>query len=113
MNNNKGFITPQGLAGSWGDNLPDKNMPEVTDTLGLGISVREPYLAKTLEDDVNYLTLLTPDTKGKIRYTITAAALRDETSPRSSKEWFAYLKKWRRGLDAPVKVTVAKTTRKR
>lgn len=111
MNNNKGFITPQGLAGSWGDNLPDKNMPEVTDTLGLGISVCEPYLAKTLEDDVNYLTLLTPDTKGKIRYTITAAALRDETSPRSSKEWFAYLKKWRRGLDAPVKVTVAKTTR--
>ncbi|WP_367307154.1 hypothetical protein [uncultured Duncaniella sp.] len=48
-----------------------------------------------------------------MRYTITAAALRDETSPRSSKEWFAYLKKWRRGLDAPVKVTVAKTTRKR
>ena len=108
MNDNEGFITPDGLAGSWGWNLPDKSMPQVTDTLGLGICVPAPYLHKTLEDDVNYLTLVTPDVKGKIRYHITAAALRDETSPRSADEWFKQLKAWRREVTNPVKVTVKK-----
>lgn len=108
MNNNTGFVDSNGLAGSWGDNLPDKGMPEVTDTLGLGIYTPAPYLVKTLEDDVNYLTLVSPDKNGKIKYSITAAALRDETSPRSDKDWFAYLKQWRRLLANPVKVTVKK-----
>ena len=108
MNDNEGFITPDGLAGSWGWNLPDKSMPQVTDTLGLGICVPAPYLHKTLEDDVNYLTLVTPDVKGKIRYHITAAALRDETSHRSADEWFKQLKAWRREVTNPVKVTVKK-----
>jgi len=106
MNDNEGFIRPDGLAGSWGNNLPDKNMPEVTDTLGLGISVCAPYLKKTLEDDVNYLTLISPDRNGKIIYNITAAALRDECSPRNAKAWFGYLATWRRLLDNPVKISV-------
>ena len=109
MNDNVGFIDADGLAGSWGWNLPDKGMPEVTDTLGLGICVPAPYLHKTLEDDVNYLTLVTPDANGKIKYYITAAALRDETSPRSAEEWFRQLKAWRREVTNPVKVSVRKT----
>lgn len=112
MNDNEGFIRPDGLAGSWGNNLPDKSMPEVTDTLGLGISVRAPYLVKTLENDVNYLTLIKPDRNGKIRYSITAAALRDECSPRDAKAWFDYLTTWRKHLDNPVKVSVSKTHKK-
>lgn len=109
MNDNEGFIRTDGLAGSWGNNLPDKNMPEVTDTLGLGISVSAPYLKKTLEDKDNYLTLVSPDSNGKIKYHITAAALRDECSPRDAKAWFAHLNSWRKQLDNPVKVTVSKS----
>lgn len=108
MTDNVGFITPEGLAGSWGSNLPDKNMPEMTDTLGLGIFVETPYLAGTLEDDINYLTLLKPDSNGDIRYRFTSAALRDTTSPRSAEEWFAYLREWQKLVANPVKVTVKK-----
>ena len=81
-------------------------MKEVTDTLGLGIYVPARYLDRTLEDDVNYLTLLKPDRNGNIRYSFTSAALRDETSPRSADEWFAWLRKWQRSLANPVKITV-------
>lgn len=109
MNDNEGFIRSNGLAGSWGNNLPDKGMPQLTDTLGLGISVSAPYLVKTLEDDVNYLTLVSPDRNGKIKYYITAAALRDECSPRDAKSWFDHLAMWRKHLENPVKVTVSKT----
>lgn len=106
MEDNVGFVNADGLAGSWGWNIPDKGMKEVTDTLGLGIYVPARYLDRTLEDDVNYLTLLKPDRNGNIRYSFTSAALRDETSPRSADEWFAWLRKWQRSLANPVKITV-------
>lgn len=105
---NNGFVSTDGLAGSWGSNIPDKNLPEMSDTLGLGIFVGAPYLAQTLEDDVNYLTLLKADSSGNIRYHFTAAALRDETSPRTADDWFAYLRNWKKSLENPVKITVKK-----
>lgn len=111
MNDNEGFIRPDGLAGSWGNNVPDGNNPHLVDTLGLGISVSSPYLVKTLVDDVNYLTLIKADSKGKIKYNITAGAVRDECSPHDSKAWFDYLVAWRRHLDNPVKVQVLEKSR--
>lgn len=112
MNDNQGFIRNDGLAGSWGNNIPDKGMPQVADTLGLGISVAAPYLVKVLEDDINYLTIISPDRNGKIKYNITAASLRDECSPRDAKAWFEHLATWRRHLDNPVKISTGKTNKK-
>lgn len=81
-----------------------------SDTLGLGIFVPAPYLSGTAEDDVNYLTLLRPDSHGQIRYSFTSAALRDVTSPRTSDEWFETLKKWRETKRRPVEVKVISPT---
>ncbi|MCH5326332.1 MAG: DUF4861 family protein [Duncaniella sp.] len=106
MEDNTGFISADGLAGSWGWNVPEKKYEELRDTLGLGLFVPAQYLDRTIEDDVNYLTLLKPDAKGRIKYSFTSAALRDETSPRSADEWFAWLRRWQREKAHPVKVTV-------
>ncbi|MCM1521299.1 MAG: DUF4861 domain-containing protein [Muribaculaceae bacterium] len=106
MEDNTGFVNQDGLAGSWGWNIPEKKYQELKDTLGLGIYVPKPFLYRTIEDDVNYLTLLQPDSRGNIRYTFTSAALRDETSPRTAEAWFAWLKRWKKELANPVKVTV-------
>ncbi|MCM1164026.1 MAG: DUF4861 domain-containing protein [Muribaculaceae bacterium] len=106
MEDNTGFVNPDGLAGSWGWNVPEKKYKELTDTLGLGIYVVPAYLERTQEDEVNYLTLLHPDRDGNIRYSFASAALRDETSPHTPQEWFAWLKRWQNELANPVKVTV-------
>lgn len=105
---NEGFIRPDGLAGSWGSNIPDKGMKDVVDTLGLGIFVPAPYLAETKEDDVNYLTVLKPDANGRIHYTFTSGAVRDITSPHNANDWFAYLRQWQNEMKNPVKITVKK-----
>jgi len=105
---NEGFIQPDGLAGSWGSNIPDKGMKDVVDTLGLGIYVPAPYLKETKEDDVNYLTVLKADSNGHIKYTITSGAVRDITSPHNAADWFAYLRQWQNELQHPVKVTITK-----
>lgn len=39
---NEGFLQTDGLAGSWGSNIPDKGMKDLSDTLGLGIYVAPP-----------------------------------------------------------------------
>lgn len=106
MEDNTGFVNPDGLAGSWGWNIPEKKYQELRDTLGLGLFVPAVNLDRTLEDDVNYLTILKPDSKGRIRYSFASAALRDETSPRTPDEWFAWLRRWQNEKANPVKITV-------
>ncbi len=103
---NQGFITKSGLAGSWGTNLPDKGMPDITDTVGLGIYVSPTYLRSTKEDDVNYLTLLKTDKKGRIRYSFTSGAERDSSSPHSASQWFDHLNKWQTIKQNPVKINI-------
>lgn len=103
---NEGFINADGLAGSWGSNIPDKGMKDISDTIGLGIYVPSPYLQSVKEDEVNYLTLLRADRSGRIRYSFISGAERDSASPHTSAAWFDHLKTWQRLKANPVKVRV-------
>lgn len=103
---NQGFVTTDGLAGSWGSNVPDKNMADVSDTVGLGLWVADDNLVSVKEDDVNYLTILRPDSKGVIRYSFTSGAVRESASPHSADDWFDYLRNWKALKSSPVKVRV-------
>lgn len=88
-----GFIDPTGIAASWGSNIPDKNHPELVETVGLGIIVDPVNIISVKEDDVNYLVLLKPDSEGKIRYRVYATATRLKDSPADANEWFNTFKK--------------------
>lgn len=103
---NQGFVTTDGLAGSWGSNVPDKNMADISDTVGLGLWVADDNLVSVKEDDVNYLTILRPDSKGVIRYSFTSGAVRESASPHSADDWFDYLRNWKVLKSSPVKVRV-------
>lgn len=103
---NQGFVTSDGLAGSWGSNVPDKNMADISDTVGLGLWVADDNLVSVKEDDVNYLTILRPDSKGVIRYSFTSGAVRESASPHSANDWFDYLRNWKALKSSPVKVRV-------
>lgn len=103
---NQGFLTEKGLAGSWGTNTPDKGMADIKDTLGLGIWVPAANLKGIKEDDVNYLTLLKPDNNGVIRYSFTSGAMRDSASPHSAEAWFSHLRDWEKLKANPVKIHV-------
>ncbi len=89
--NNQGFIKPEGYAASWGENIPDKNHPELVEGVGLGIIVAPENIVKTLEDDLNYLVLVRPDKEGKIRYKVIATGSREKDGVKSYKEWSKYI----------------------
>lgn len=92
-NNIDGFVLPEGIAASWGTNVPDKNHPELVETVGLGIVVDPANVVSTLEDDLNYLVFVKPDATGKIRYRVTATGKREKDSGFCcQKKWFPYVK---------------------
>ena len=90
--NNEGFITPEGLAASWGSNIPDKNHPEIVEQVGLAIEVDPLNIIEEREDDLNYLFLVKPDKEGKIRYKVIAGGDRENNGFKNASEWFKYIK---------------------
>ncbi len=91
--NNKGFLMPEGIAASWGDNIPDKAMPESIESVGLGIEVESANIVNIHEDALNYLFILKPDAEGNIRYKVTAAGSREKDGMATAEEWFDYMHK--------------------
>ena len=103
---NKGFIEPTGLAGSWGLNVPDKATPELIQGVGLGIHVTPPFLRETKEDDLNYLCLLQPK-NGYIAYDIAICAAMEEQGFHSAQQWFEWLQKqWSMELTSKIETHV-------
>lgn len=89
--NNRGFIKPEGYAASWGENIPDKNHPELVEGVGLGIVVAPENIVKTVEDPLNYLILVRPDKEGKIRYKVIATGSREKDGVKTYEEWSEHI----------------------
>ena len=95
---NKGFIQKDGLAGSWGKNIPEKGEPDNVETVGLGVYIPQVYVSKTLEDSNNYLILLNTNGKKSLKYNLTFCAAKEEQGFKDSKSWFEYLNQWKNQL---------------
>lgn len=100
---NEGFLQPDGLAGAWGLNVPDKAAEDLVEGVGLGVYAPEPFLSSTKTDDLNYLTILRP-VDGHIRYHLAICAQMEETGFHTRSEWFHWLRQWRAQLDTPCTV---------
>lgn len=90
--NNEGFILPEGVAASWGKNIPDKAVPDIEDQVGLSIFIDPQYIVDSLEDDLNYLFIVRPDKEGRIRYRIVASGDREKEGFKTADQWFDYVK---------------------
>lgn len=97
---NIGFYNTDGLAGSWGTNLPEKGDTVLIprETVGLGIYVRKPYINHAKEDANNYLYMVRPDAQGNIKYHFTFCCTQEEQGFKNRQEWFTYLKEWEQEL---------------
>ena len=89
---NEGMVSSEGWAVSWGENVPDKGgAPDLVEGVGLAIEVDPANVVETIEDDLNYLVIVRPDSNGKIRYRVTAAGTREADGFRSYDQWKDYI----------------------
>lgn len=89
---NKGFISEDGYAASWGSDVPDKNYPEWIEQVGLAIEVDKRNIVESREDDLNYLFILRPDEEGKIRYKVISCGSREREGFGNADEWLEYIR---------------------
>lgn len=101
-----GFMQDDGLCGSWGCNVPEKNEPGHREWVGLGLYAAPGNRIGLREDDFNYLTLLRPDKDRQVRYRLTVCARREKDGFKTAQEWFDYLRQWKAETDSPCTVTV-------
>ena len=105
---NVGFLQANGLAGSWGTNLPEKtdtiNNPR--ETVGLGVCVPKQYVNSTMENAANYLVIMDTDGGQNLSYHLTFCTAKENKGYKESKEWFAYLRQWQKELQHPCRITV-------
>ena len=104
---NEGFVQADGLAASWGRNVPDKAAEDLVEGVGLGVYVPSNCLSGTEEDTYNYLTLLRP-VDGHIRYWLSICALMELGGFQNASQWFAWLNSWKEELRQPCTVKIKK-----
>ncbi len=105
---NVGFLQTDGLAGSWGTNLPEKtdtiNNPR--ETVGLGVCVPQRHVNKTVENDANYLVIMDTNSGQSLSYHLTFCTAKEEKGFKKSEAWFAYLRQWQEALKHPCRVII-------
>lgn len=104
----QGYVKKDGIAASWGCDYPDmgKKQQWAPEAIGMAVYVPKEYIRDTKEDELNYLFVVKPDSKGGIRYYLTFCADKEAEGYHTAKEWFNSLDEWEEALNHPVRVKV-------
>ena len=103
------FSDKQGLRGCWGTDWPVSAKDSVghkRETVGLGICIPAKNIVRELpvnKDNYPYVVNTATD---ELHYFITFGSDNEDFGYHSAKEWFEYLKAWKKDLEAPLQVKV-------
>ncbi|WP_337567878.1 DUF4861 domain-containing protein [Prevotella sp.] len=109
--NDKMYSDHKGLVGDWGGNWPNGAKDSIAGkpkiVVGLAVNVPEKYVISEPANQKDQF-LYTLGMKGSDRLTYNMAFTCDKESFgfKDAKEWFAWMKQWKKELENPVKVTV-------
>lgn len=109
--NGKMYSDHKGLVGDWGGNWPNGAKDSIAGkpkiVVGLAVNVPEKYVISEPTNQKDQF-LYTLGMKGSDRLTYNMAFTCDKETFgfKDAKEWFAWMKQWKKELDNPVKVTV-------
>lgn len=107
----KVFSDHKGLIGDWGANWPNgakdsiAGKPKVT--VGLAVNVPERYVISEPQGQPDqYLYVLNGKGATEFSYNMAFTSCTESFGFKDSKEWFAWMRQWKKELEAPVKVTI-------
>lgn len=89
----------KGLRGCWGTDFPftSDTTKQTKETVGLGICVPESNVVKVADTQRDYGMVITIP-GNRLTYYISFCSNKEEQGYHSAKEWFGYLKTWKRQL---------------
>ena len=97
------FSDHQGLRACWGTDYPSTDTVKWSrETVGLGILIPRQYIvSEEKANKDNYAFVVKPAEK-QMRYKVVYCSDNETFGMHSSKEWFEWLKTWRKEVDSPV-----------
>ena len=103
------FSDKKGLRGCWGSDYPTgDSINSKRETVGLGILIPKQYMvSEQPANKDNYAFVVSTD-NNILKYKITYTSDNERYGYHSAKDWFNYLKQWRKEVEQPVKVSVVK-----
>ncbi len=109
MKNSQEFSDHKGLRGLWGSDWPAGKADSVNwkiETVGMGIYIPDSIRLEELPADKdNYGFKIGTEGKG-MHYALTYSSADESFGYHNAKDWFDFLKLWRKSLEHPVEVTI-------
>lgn len=109
MKNSQEFSDHKGLRGLWGSDWPAGKADSVNwkiETVGMGIYIPDSIRLEELPADKdNYGFKIGTEGKG-MHYALTYSSADESFGYHNAKDWFDFLKRWRKSLEHPVEVTI-------
>ena len=111
MKNSQEFTDHKGLRGMWGSDWPTGKADSVNwkiETIGMGIYIPDSIRLKELPADKDNYGFQIGTEGQDMHYMLTYSSDDESYGYHNAKDWFNFLKEWRKKLDRPVTVTIAK-----
>lgn len=103
------FSDHNGLIASWGTDWPvNDTVKYKKETVGLATYIPKKYVVKETSDKENFLYTISAPGKSSFRYYTSFTSCKETFGYPDKEKWFAYVQKWKKALEQPVKITVVK-----
>ena len=105
VKNSEEFSDKKGLRGCWGTDWPVSEKDSAghkRETVGLAVCIPSKHIVSELPADKDNYPYVIGNIDRELHYNITFASANESFGFHSAKEWFEYLKEWKRELQEPV-----------
>lgn len=109
VKNSREYNDGKGLRGCWGTDWPVSEKDSAgykRETVGLGICIPHHNVVKVLDKNNDNYPFVVGNATDKLSYGISFCSANENFGFDTAKEWFDYLKDWKKDLATPVKITV-------
>lgn len=101
------FTDKRGLRACWGTDYPSTDtLKWKRETVGLAVYIPQKNVASEEPANKDNYTYVVRVDGSKMAYKVTYTSANEEFGYRSAKEWFDYLKLWRKELEKPAVITI-------
>ena len=105
VKNSEEFSDRRGLRACWGTDYPSTDTVKWNrETVGLAICIPQRHIASEEPANKDNYAFVVKADGNRLSYKITYTSANEEFGYHSAREWFDYLKAWKRELERPIKV---------
>ena len=101
------FTDHKGLRGCWGSDFPTGDTINFKrETVGLGILIPQQYMASEEPANKDNYAFVVKANQNILKYKIAYTSDNETFGYHTAKDWFNFLKLWRKEVEQPVKVVI-------